>query len=229
MNPRIAGELDFCRSLPAVTVPPLSIERRWAPVGSALVVRLVSPSRIAAAVLGTGALVLAACSPTPGPDASTTSTTARTSLGSAPGSGTTISGIDALQVGLDLARRSSPGADETQAICLGGKLQRQPNLVDAARLPLDQLDLDTRKQVVRLLADCIGADVLMTVYETKHPIDPERRECARQRLANRALDDAVSIVADDPATVDAFETELDKNCKSTANGTATTGRPAPPS
>lgn len=153
-----------------------------------------------------------------------------TSTGTAPKSSTpppgtnpaTAPGIDELRVALDLVEREYPAGTKSQVSCVGDRLVRQPELVVPAQSTLDQLDLSTRKKIVDLLADCIGPDLLLVLYEAGHPVSPETRQCTYRALAlNRPLDEAVDIVAGEPEPAQRFADDLPRLCPSPSPGGTT--------
>lgn len=195
---------------------------------------------LAAVALSASALV--ACSPTattPGPGTGTsTSTGNSTGSTKAPatvpataprGTGRPGEGIEELSVALALVKRVYPAGSKEHATCLANRIQRQPDLLESAKQPLDQLDLEARLRLIDALADCIGPEVLWSLYEATHPIDPKQRECTVRLLSpNLALADAVRVVAGEPEAARKFEDLRNRECNATTSGptTATTGAPA---
>lgn len=157
--------------------------------------------------------------PTPSSTSSTTATTAAPSSTAKPSE----KGLTELEIALDLVKQVYPAGSKAQTDCLADRLQRQPELIEPAKKPLDQIDLGPRKKVIGALADCIGPDLLMVIYETKHPIDPKRRDCALRLLAiDRPLQEGVDIVAGEPGAAEKFEEQLAATCKQTGTSASST-------
>ncbi len=130
-------------------------------------------------------------------------------------------GIDELALALDLVDRNYPDATRAQVNCIGESLQRKPDLVAPARRHLEKTDLETRKRLFGMLADCIGPDVLEALYEQRHPVQATSRDCVRRSLAlDRPLDQAVAIVAGEPDAERSFTDSLAAKCPGSSGTTS---------
>jgi hypothetical protein len=131
-----------------------------------------------------------------------------------------------LGAGMAAARLIDPrgAAGDQEWLCLGLELQRDPALGEAATRPLAQADVATRKNLLRLFADCVGPDALVDIYADGHQITDDRRDCVKQLLLAQALDDQIAAVAGDGDAGDVFAKRVASQCPpATGTTTATAG------
>jgi hypothetical protein len=135
-----------------------------------------------------------------------------------------------LAAGMAAAKLIDPHgeAGDQEWLCLGVELQRDPALGEAATKSLDQSDVGTRKNLLRLFADCVGPDALVDIYVDAHQITADRRDCVKQLLLAESLDDQIASVAGDGDAGDVFAKRVASQCSASASTTAPAATSATP-
>src|SRR5262249_50803484 len=131
--------------------------------------------------------------------ACTTATTQDTATTTGTLGETTDTEAAVLGAGMAAAKLIDPQgeAGDQEWLCPRPELQPGPAPGEAATHPLDQADVATRKNLLRLFADCVGPDALVDIYAAGHQITADRRDCMKQLLLAEALDDQLAAVAGD--------------------------------
>jgi hypothetical protein len=128
-----------------------------------------------------------------------------------------------LTAGMNAARVIDPAGDahEQEWLCIGVELQRDPALGEAATQTLDKADVDTRKKLLHVFADCIGPDALIDIYVAGHGIGAGRRDCVKQLLLAQPLDDQIAAVAGAGDAGDVFTKRVTSQCPGTTTPPST--------
>jgi len=158
--------------------------------------------------------------PSPGGTPPSPTTTAKTGGSTTTAVRPSDKGLIELEIAVNLVKRAYPGGTKANTECVADRLQREPALIEPAQRPLDQLDMASRKALLGALADCIGPDLLLVVYETTHPVAPDQRDCTLRVLAiERPLQEAIDVVAGEPGARAQFEQDLAARCPGASKGT----------